>query len=657
MSIPKTQIIELREKNQKSVRDKNQPGNYKVVLEKPVDIVEGDVISLHSAFIDTSANSSGLIDLQPDSDGASVSTISATIGYYVSNIPSTAEGAFHGSGQTQPSKVFTAGTLEENTDGKLYIACHKHEAAAATAEQIFGINYQFQTLAPGITPSKNMVDVDLSITPLGSNTIKSLGAITIMNNGAGADFIRTLIKERTLEIDEGFYKKVDDFSIKNNITNPIISRVNFPFTSQINKIIPGEKLDSNFSSNAPRESPEGSGLYPDNLGYFNKETNEEGVQYLPVQKTLSLQLPPGKYTAAEVCHRLGLEFTRSDQGAAIPNTDGILTNNPLLPTIKQLRIDAAGQSTNQEIRFIESANATNNFTFVTAVDGLPRNYPIGSSQFGINYNDEDNKANFDLLHLSLLDVSQNGRAGLPEIREYAPNVAGNNEKFFSNKHSGIFFIDLQPRSLWIDQLKFNPNIIAGKGKEVVSDVNGTNAKVYLYNNNADFGAGDNALIDGINITGSDMGLDTLIEKTYSLTADGTEVSSAFDIVQVVPDFPGYLASTTEDTIPIFGSSIINTAQYGSAEEGYYQIEIGMNIPSDIRGKDKFNNKIQGLVSKYYSAGSFTQSAGELGFEYIHKGAPMTLSSFSVRVLLPDNTPANDIQDNNTIFLKLLKQSN
>jgi hypothetical protein len=374
-----------------------------------------------------------------------------------------------------------------------------------------------------------------------------------------------------------------------------------------------------------------------------------------VQKTISLSLPVGKYTASELCHRLGLEFTRADYGGSIPFTEGILTNNPLMPTIQQLRIEAQGQSEDQKIVFIESKDAENHFEFNTTVAGLPANYPIGTSQFGINFNEEDNKANFDMLHMDLLDVSRNGQSGLPEIREYAPNVAGNNKKFFANKHSGIYFIDLNPSSVWIDQLKFNPSIVAGSGKEVISDVGGENAKVYLYNDDEDLGAGDNTLKDGINITGSDMGLDTLISKTYALSADGANVESAFDVVLTVPTFPNYLASTTEDNIPIFGGSIINSAQYGSAEEGYYQVEIGMGIPTDIRGKDRFNNKIQGLVSKYYSQGSFTQSAGELGFQYIHKGSPITLSSFSVRILLPDNTPARDIEDNNTIFLKCIKQ--
>lgn len=656
MSIPKTQIIELRERNKKSVRDPSIAGAYKVILQKPVKLEEGDAISLHSAFIDTSANSSGLIDLQPDTPGATVSTISATFGYYAANIPSTAEGAFKGTGAGQASKIFAGGSLENNSDGKNYIACHKHVAAAATAETVFGINNDLEGQSGKGIPK--MMDATIFITPLGDTAQKSIGAIVISNTGAGADFIRTLFQGTILEIDNDFYKKVDDFCAKNKVSNPIQSRVTFPFTSTINKIRVTEAMDSMFSGNVPPQFPAGSGLYPDALNFFKKNTNATGVQYLPIQKTISLALPPGKYTAAEVCHRLGLEFTRSDHGGAIPNTQGILTNNPLLPTIKQLRIEAAGGvSENQEIHFIEAETAYNNFQFDTSVAGAPFNYPIGSSQFGINYNEEDNKANFDMLHLSLLDVSQNNRAGLPEIREYAPNVGGNNEKFFANKHSGIYFIDLKPRSVWIDQLKFNPSIIAGGGKEVTTDINGTNSKVYLYNNIQADGTGDNSLVDGINITGQDIGLDTLIEKTYSLTADGQFVATAFDLVQTMPAFPGYLASTTADTIPIFGGSIINSAQYGSAEEGYYQIEIGMNVPSDIRGKDDFNNKIQGLVSKYYSAGSFTQSAGELGFEYIHKGADMILSSFSVRVLLPDNTPANDIQDNNTIFLKLLKQSN
>jgi hypothetical protein len=45
--------------------------------------------------------------------------------------------------------------------------------------------------------------------------------------------------------------------------------------------------------------------------------------------------------------------------------------------------------------------------------------------------------------------------------------------------------------------------------------------------------------------------------------------------------------------------------------------------------------------------------GSGAIEYIHKGQDLEISSFRVRVLDDNGNLANDIDDNNTIFLKLL----
>ena len=109
-----------------------------------------------------------------------------------------------------------------------------------------------------------------------------------------------------------------------------------------------------------------------------------------------------------------------------------------------MRVKSAGKSVNQEVHFIESEAGTQSFQFTTPAVGGGFNFYCGSSQFGLTYNDQDNKVEIDSLHLPLLDVSNasatNKAGGLPEIRAYSAGAPL--RPFFVNKHSGVFIVSV-----------------------------------------------------------------------------------------------------------------------------------------------------------------------------------------------------------------------
>ena len=89
---------------------------------------------------------------------------------------------------------------------------------------------------------------------------------------------------------------------------------------------------------------------------------------------------------------------------------------------------------------------------------------------------------------------------------------------------------------------------------------------------------------------------------------------------------------------------------------YYLIEIeGKGVKSDIRGgvgSAIQNNKISAIVSRYYQTLSYTSSMdGSGAIPYIHTGEPMIIDSFKVRILDPDGTLTDNIQDSNVVFLQ------
>ena len=61
-----------------------------------------------------------------------------------------------------------------------------------------------------------------------------------------------------------------------------------------------------------------------------------------------------------------------------------------------------------------------------------------------------------------------------------------------------------------------------------------------------------------------------------------------------------------------------------------------------------------LQSQYNSYGNFTAAYNEGSVTYIHKGQPLTITDFRVKILLPNGELATDINNRNTVFLELTK---
>ena len=160
------------------------------------------------------------------------------------------------------------------------------------------------------------------------------------------------------------------------------------------------------------------------------------------------------------------------------------------------------------------------------------------------------------------------------------------------------------------------------------------------------------LVEGVNVTGHYVNLDSLINKggtsfetpTLNLRLDTGTPPTANAITQA------FIAETEMHSI--IGETVSNV----QSGEGYYQIEISMPVNSDIRGQDNKNNKIQGIVGRYYSKDSYTSSVeGEGSIPYVHQSDdPLILNSFKVRILTPEGEQMEGLQNDNTIFLEVIK---
>ena len=62
--------------------------------------------------------------------------------------------------------------------------------------------------------------------------------------------------------------------------------------------------------------------------------------------------------------------------------------------------------------------------------------------------------------------------------------------------------------------------------------------------------------------------------------------------------------------------------------------------------------IVGIVSRYYENDNYTNASSEDAIVYKHIGMPMTIQALKIRILKPDYTAADNLGDDNTIFLTL-----
>ncbi len=88
----------------------------------------------------------------------------------------------------------------------------------------------------------------------------------------------------------------------------------------------------------------------------------------------------------------------------------------------------------------------------------------------------------------------------------------------------------------------------------------------------------------------------------------------------------------------------------------------MKIPQEMIGgvlKDGArtgSNKVQSIITKYFTSGNFLQDTGTGSVVYTHHGETQMLNDFDVKIVHPDfSVPLNDeLGDKNSVFLEVIK---
>jgi len=354
--------------------------------------------------------------------------------------------------------------------------------------------------------------------------------------------------------------------------------------------------------------------------------------------TQGIKIPAKKYEPQELC-----SFISSQYELLLPTTNAnptVLSENQLLQTTKQMNL--INNNTDTVYMNLEGSQQ---FIFnTTDAGGNPLNYLLGTSQFGLTYDQDSGKTELSAIHIPRYDNDGNN-----VVTCYLNDA---NQKRVLNKHSGIFITSVSKGRDLIIENKVNPsqnclklpNSLETSTNSFTANIDGTTFNTTM----------PTFLTDGVNITGDLSTLDTLVFKRKTTTP-----KRHFDMAPEFGQVDGANDNSFNDIVAqtdsIIANEPIDPAHQGNLGEGYYLIEVDFGINNDFTSTNIMNSKISNIVSRYYVNSNVISGSSDGSIFYEHKGAPLNLSgNFKCRILNPDGTLATDVNNKSSIFLEIVK---
>ena len=354
------------------------------------------------------------------------------------------------------------------------------------------------------------------------------------------------------------------------------------------------------------------------------------VNYLhPKLVNHQINIPKGTYTSDEMTSLLNNSF----QDNTIPDF-GQTSLSPLTFPINQLLSTIEGIADSK----LASVKCTNTTGRIIIPSGTV-NFYVGSNNISVGYDQASKRFFFDSLHFPIYDQSSSGAVAVTYQTDgqttnsfFAGKVGGayihtwscvNNDPELSNYNTYFDF--------WNDKLGFNMVDVAAK-HQMATDVmtyNGVDVQVPVFRNAQ----------NGVSTTTAKPILDDLIKKgpnknSYEFTS------------------PANIYSTSDLTTPVVASFAKLDAL--ELEYGYYLIEINNGLSSELIGATDINHTISCIVNRYYSLGTFTSGDISGSLSYTHKGLPLFLKNFNIRVLDSEKNLAQNLEADNSIFISIIR---
>lgn len=657
-----TQVIELRQKGEKSVSTSN--ADYRTMLDKDITIEPLDVVKIKSCFIDSVALNSDKITVLPDVPEGSPNyntasleeknfkKLTTTHNFYYRNWGNTFETPQTQRDYKQPD---AAGT--EPIDGRDYIATYESTVPGGEHQDLVsGIAFEF---VGGTKKLSDPAHINLQYTEFTG---------TAGSESENIRYLHLLVSQKEIRKIRPTFSNLLRIDKDTHLSKGSQS-VTFPIKCKRNSIIVSLKNDKHQDSNGTQLHKAGLRRSDTEIAEDVRTADPSIASFLPMSFPQDFLLRAGEYNKVELARELSQLLSKPKSrnshlrtfdveaagGASVYPTE--LIGNTFLMSSDSLRqtrgngvnVGTATPNTDGRVVFC-STDGKNAFQFKARNETLtPRqlDYWLGSDEgIAMQYNQAVSKFELIQMHLSLRDGNSNAitRGTLLDADTFS----------VSNKVTGIYLQDLQPADFWFSDLNFDKSMLVHEGQ--VLQTAGTDYLPWPDGIQRSIPVLDD-LVDGTQITGDSFSLANFTFKgNQSVTGPNAVTRAAGGHAFDVADPPLTFDVAVNQTISIYADTNNGVGDTDDHEKkGFFKIEVDMGINNEIVGGEH-NNKIKSVINRFYTVDSYTSSYGEGDILYQHPAgaAPIKTSDIGIRILKPDGTLSDEIGDANSVFLEIIK---
>lgn len=372
------------------------------------------------------------------------------------------------------------------------------------------------------------------------------------------------------------------------------------------------------------------------LNYVGTGLLEDQVMLEPLKGQTSFTLPQGSYSPVDLCNYINTTLTELTP----PNTaGGVYDVNPFLISQRLTGVIPQGYGAGL-VGGVYSAG----------------DVILGASKVEISYIDAQQKFAWDMFHTPMYDED-----GTESVRISPANTVA--DARVQRQYSGIVWTHLGAERIsngetfdfWGGLLGFDVNSLYPTSTGLaISDGNVTpffgvgnagNATIVQATMNVNIQQ-PQTLTPPLQATGGFCGIDALVPKGKTFTTTNPSGKNFFLPISGDPDY--FIPTNGVNTRIIAGNSVLgSTSQFG-----YFVIEVQGKFRNDVIGSGINKNNIVGIVGRFYELNSYTQGTEGDSIIYKHSGAPILVDSFKCRILDSTKNLADNIGNDNTIFLTI-----
>lgn len=618
-----TSLIELKENDSLKTTDEKN-GEYSISLKKNLTLNNGDELVIKNVFIDTIASSGGLIVLEEDT----TATISFCRGFaFNTDIVNDTTGTAVNTLKEPDNEGYRQNLNIANRDIR-HGQCFLEREADGTKRGDGFVYYQLEekTVAGG----NNFIQ---------ANNIRFVSDISSKGYSGhyGGVAIAFAIK--------GLDGKVHDFSIQLLNSDATESGKATVQPLGVNSFV----YDTSWKG--------------DGRGYLNGAieviTSEDTLQHHNLSADFDFSVGATPIPAGDIFNlkQEQISFT-IQRGAYDPNDLArIITDN----CVKIPNPPSQFDSTDTQVFPFSSPlyglsnndNGTANIFFLSSDSEVllnlnfgVNNRPVcGCNQFSFIFDEDTRTFKFVSLHTPyFVDISSGGQSNLQIGTKYSNRGNDTNDEkvpFMDTKRGDIIIMGLSAVDenggevdFWFGKLGLNPNILA-TGHQNYQDFK--------------YQPAGNPGTPTVTVKIPSLGLENGVDVTDAfIGADAIMPNNIF--VPTTAQYTAEIKFANLMTTPIFG---LKTLGQITDTQGYFLIEIsGFNNDVRVIGESDIGANISAIVSRYYASTAYTNGYIQDAISYIHKGDPITLSDFKIRILDPGHQVSTDIGNDSSVFLMI-----